>query len=115
MESSDRLSAFFAYIPVIGWIYVLLASRQKSLPMFHVRQSIGLFIFLAGSFAAWVAITWILGWIPFGFMVGVALFTMIIIAFIFGIVAWVMGIIHALQGRMELLPLIGKTANSIRL
>jgi uncharacterized membrane protein len=114
-SSSDRFSAFLAYIPVIGWIYVLLAKRQVSLPMFHVRQSIGLFIFLAITSAAWVVVTWILGWIPFGFMFGIALFTMVIIAFIFGIIAWVTGIVQALQGRMALLPLIGKMANSIHL
>jgi uncharacterized membrane protein len=115
METSDRFSAFFAYIPVIGWIYVLLAKRQNSLSMFHVRQSIGLFIFLGATFAAWAAITWLLGWIPFGFMVGLALFTLVIVLLIFGIVAWVTGILHALQGRMILLPLIGKMANNIRL
>ena len=114
MESSDRFSAFLAYIPVIGWIYVLLVKRQDPLPMFHVRQSIGLFIFLAASFAAWVVLTWVLGWIPFGFMIGIALFTMIITAFFFGIVTWVVGIVHALQGRMVLLPIFGKMANSIR-
>ena len=114
MDSSDRLSAFLAYIPVVGWIYVLLAKRQNSLSMFHVRHSIGLFIFLAATFAAWAVITWVLGWIPFGFMVGVALFTMVITAFIFGIIVWVTGIVHALNGRMVLLPLIGKMANSIR-
>jgi uncharacterized membrane protein len=114
MDSSDRLSAFLAYIPVVGWIYVLLAKRQNSLSMFHVRQSIGVFIFLAVTFAAWVVVTWVLGWIPFGFMVGVALFTMVIIAFIFGIIAWLTGIVHALNGRMVILPLFGKMANSIR-
>ena len=114
MESSERFSAFIAYLPVIGWIYVLLLKRQDPLPMFHVRQSIGLFMFLAASFAACVVVTWALGLIPFGFMIGIALFTMVITAFIFGIVAWVTGIIHALQGRMVLLPLFGKMANSIR-
>jgi uncharacterized membrane protein len=115
MDSVDRFSAFFSYIPVIGWLYVLLVKRQNSLSMFHVRQSIGLFIFLVATFAAWVAFTWIVSWIPFGFMVGIAIFTLVIIVFIFGIIAWVTGIVHALQGRMDLLPLIGKTANSIRL
>ena len=115
MDTLDRFSAFFAYIPVIGWIYVLLAKRQNSLSMFHVRQSIGVFVFLGATFAAWAVITWLLGWIPFGFMVGLALFTLVITAFIFGIVAWVTGIVYAWQGRMILLPLIGKMANNIRL
>ncbi len=115
METADRLSAFLSYIPVIGWLYVILVKRQNSLSMFHLRQSIGLFIFLGAAFAAWAAVTWIISWIPFGFLVGMALFTMVITAYIFGIIAWVSGIIYALQGRMALLPLIGKMANSIRL
>lgn len=114
MESSDRFSAFIAYLPVIGWIYVLLLKRRDQLPMFHVRQSIGLFAFLAASFAAWFVVTWVLGLIPFGFMIGVAFFTMVITALIFGIIAWVTGIIHALQGRMVILPLFGNMANSLR-
>jgi uncharacterized membrane protein len=115
MDSSDRISALIAYIPVIGWIYVLIFRRQNSLPMFHVRQSIGLFIFLVGSLAIWTAVTWVLGWIPFGFMVGVALFTLVITAYIFGLITWISGIIQALQGRMELLPIFGKMANRIQL
>ena len=114
MESSDRFSAFLAYIPVVGWLYVLVAKRQDPLAMFHVRQSIGLFIFLAATFVGWVAITWILGWIPFGFVVGISFFTLVITAYIYGIVAWVTGIVQALQGRMVILPLFGKIANSIR-
>ncbi len=115
MESSDRFSAFFAYIPVIGWLYVLVVKRKDSLSMFHLRQSIGLFIFLGAAFAAWVAVTWIVSWIPFGFMVGISLFTLVMTIYIFGIIAWVSGIVYAFQGRMALLPLIGKMANSIRL
>jgi uncharacterized membrane protein len=100
---------------VIGWLYVILVKRQNSLSMFHLRQSIGLFVFLGAAFAAWVATSWIVSWIPFGFMVGMALFTLVMIIYIFGIIAWVSGIFYALQGRMALLPLIGKLANSIRL
>jgi uncharacterized membrane protein len=115
MESSERFSAFITYLPVIGWIYVLLLKRRDPLPMFHVRQSIGLFIFLAASFAAWIAVIWLLSLIPFGFMVGIALFTIVITTFVFGIVAWVTGIIYALQGRRVILPLFGKLANRLPL
>jgi uncharacterized membrane protein len=115
MEFSDRFSAFIAYLPVIGWIYVLLQKRRDPLPMFHVRQSIGLFIFLAAFFAGWFAVIWLLSLIPFGFMLGIALFTIVIATFLFGIVAWVTGIFHALQGRRVLLPLFGKLANRLPL
>jgi uncharacterized membrane protein len=111
MEFADRFFAVFAYIPVLGWIFVLLFKRHSPLPMFHIRQSIGMVVFLVAAFAAWAAGTWVLGWIPFGFMVGVSMFTMVIIAFIFVIVTW---IINALKGRMVLLPLFGTRANNIR-
>ena len=114
MKASDRLFAVLAYIPVLGWLVVLLLKRHSPLPMFHVRQSIGLFVFLVLSFAAWAAGTWVLGWIPYGFMVGVSLFTMVIVAFIFVIVAWITGMVDALKGRMVLLPLFGARANNIR-
>lgn len=114
MKSSDRFVAVLAYIPVLGWIVVLLLKRHSPLPMFHVRQSIGLFVFIVAAFASWAAGTWVLGWIPFGFMFGVSLFTMVIVAFIFGIFACVTGMIDALKGRMVLLPLFGARANNIK-
>ena len=114
MKASDRLFAVLAYIPVLGWLVVLLLKRHSPLPMFHVRQSIGLFVFLVACFAAWATGTWVLGWIPYGFMVGVSLFTMVIVAFIFVIVAWITGMVDALKGRMVLLPLFGARANNIR-
>jgi uncharacterized membrane protein len=115
MKLSDRIFAAIAYIPILGWILVLLFKRRAPLPMFHVRQSIGLFVFMIICFAAWAAVTWVLGWIPFGFMFGVSLFTMVIIAFAFVIITWVNGIIHALNGHVEILPFIGTRANDIPL
>ncbi len=29
MENSQRISAVIAYIPVIGWLYVLFAQRKR--------------------------------------------------------------------------------------
>jgi uncharacterized membrane protein len=102
-----------AYVPVIGWAYVLLAEQQNALAMFHVKQSIGLIVFLIVSFVAWVVIGWLISWIPYGFLVANALFTFVIAAFIYGIVAWFIGIISALRGRAVLLPLFGPYANRL--
>ena len=110
---ASRFSALIAYIPVLGWIFVLFFQNRDELAMFHVRQSIGLFVFLVAVLVGWFVITWVLAWIPFAFMLGIALFTLVIAALIFGVVAWVIGIIHALQGRMVLLPVFGSLANRI--
>lgn len=113
MMTSNRFSALLAYLPVIGWAYILLFRRDDSFAMFHLRQSIGLFAFLLTSLAVWAVITWLLSWIPFGFLIGVTLFTVVMCALFYGVVLWVIGIVNSLQGRMALLPIFGKLANRL--
>ena len=116
MNTSQRFPAFLAYLlPVVGWLYVLLFQRKNQLAMFHVRQSIGLFLFLAFTGVAWVAVTWILTWIPFGFLFGVALFTLVIIAIVVGAVTWILGMINARRGRVALLPIFGRMASRLQI
>jgi len=112
---SNRLPALLAYVPIIGWLYVLFFVKDNDLAKFHLQQSIGVFAFLLAAIAGWAAVTWVLSWIPFGFFVGVILFTMVIVALGFAVVAWVMGLVYALQGRMVLLPLFGRMANRLGL
>lgn len=114
MNISNRfIPAFLAYIPIVGWLYVLLAHRKNEFAMFHLRQSIGLIIFLAAILAGWTALTWVLAWIPFGMLVGVMFFTLVIAAFAFGVIYWVVGMVYAIQGRVALLPIFGKLANRL--
>ncbi len=113
MDAASRFSALIAYVPVLGWIYVLFFQNRDELAMFHVRQSIGLFVFLVVVFVGWAVITWVLAWIPFTFMFGVALFTLVLAALVYGVIAWIIGIVNAVQGRMVILPLFGSLANRI--
>jgi uncharacterized membrane protein len=115
MDSSSRIFAAIAYIPVIGWLVGLLLQRRNAFVMFHVRQSIGLFLFLIVVAVGWAVITWLVAWIPFAFLIGAALFALVIAAFVFGAITWVAGIVNALRGRMSLLPVFGRTANRMRL
>jgi uncharacterized membrane protein len=115
MSASERTASLIAYIPILGWIYVLLFQHRKPLPMFHVRQSIGLFGFLLAVFGVWIVIAWLTVWIPYAFTLGIALFNVVIAAFAFGLVVWIMGIVNALRGRMALLPIFGQTANRLLL
>lgn len=110
---SHRFPALLAYLPVIGWIYVLVFKSDNDLARFHLRQSIGLVLFLLAAFAGWAVFTWLLSWIPFGFLLGVVLFTLVVTALAFAVIAWVLGIIYAVQGRMVLLPLFGRMANNM--
>jgi len=111
-----HFSAFIAYlIPVVGWIYAIFTQRENPYVMFHTKQSIGLVGFLLAVFAAWVVVGYVFAFIPYTFIVSVFLFTLVITAYIFGIFAWIMGMINALRGQAKPLPLFGKFANNIPL
>ena len=114
MDTSSRFSAVLSYVPVIGWLYVLLLQRQNAFARFHVRQAIGLILFLIGVFAGWAVITWVLSFVlPFGFLVGNALFALVVAAGIYGVFAWIIGIINASQGRAAMLPVFGRRASQL--
>jgi uncharacterized membrane protein len=116
MESAPRrLIACCAYIPVLGWIFILIFQRHNSLAMFHVRQSIGLFFFLAAAFLGWAVVAWLLAWIPYGAVFSVSLFALVTATFILGVIAWVVGFVYALQGRAGFLPVFGRMANRLPL
>jgi uncharacterized membrane protein len=114
MSEHSRFPAVAAYlVPVIGWLYIYAFQRKNSLAMFHLRQAIGLFLFLIAVIVGWAAIGWVLAWIPYLGVVSIALFTIVIAAYLFGVVAWVLGLIHALRGRETLLPGFGQRANRL--
>lgn len=115
IDASSRVAGTIAYIPVVGWLYVLLARRQDAFAMFHLKQAVGLVVFLLVTFISWAVIAWLSGWIPYAFIFGNALFALVIAAYVFGCFAWIAGIANAARGRVALLPIFGKTANRIRL
>jgi uncharacterized membrane protein len=116
MEPSyNRLSACIAYIPVVGWLYVLFFQRRDPFAMFHLRQSIGLILFLGVVFLGWMVVGWLVAWIPFGMLVAVALFTLVMLAFGVGLYAWIAGILYALRGRVAFLPIFGRFANRLQI
>ena len=108
---STRLPAFIAYLlPVLGWIYLGLFQRQNRLAIFHLKQAISLVVFLLAAFAGWAVVGYLLAFIPYGAVFSVAFFSLVLFAFIVGAVFWVIGIVNALRGRMEGLPIIGDWA-----
>jgi uncharacterized membrane protein len=113
-QNSQRYSAFLVYlIPILGWLYAILFQRKSAFVTFHTRQAIGLFSFLIVIFGAWAVIGYALAWIPFGFIFSMALFSIVIAAVAYGIIAWIMGMANALQGKVALLPIFGRIANNL--
>jgi uncharacterized membrane protein len=113
VNASSRLPAALAYIPIIGWLYVYLFERKNALAVYHLRQSVGLVLFLVGALAAWAIVAWIIAWIPYMAVVGIALFTMVIAAALFSALAWIFGLINAFSNRSTPLPLFGRWASRL--
>ncbi len=72
-----------------------------------MRQAIGLFLFLILVFLGWAAVTWVISWIPYGFVLAMALFAIVMAAFVFSFFAWITGMVNALKLRRAYLPMIG--------
>jgi uncharacterized membrane protein len=109
----NNVSAFLAYIPLIGWLYVFLFQRTNPLAIFHLRQSIGLFLFLVGTLLVWAVVAWIIAWIPYAAVLGITLFAIVILAYLYGFVAWIYGMNNALRSRLVKLPVFGEWANRL--
>jgi uncharacterized membrane protein len=114
MNRPSRLPAVLAYlVPVIGWLYVIFFQRKNSLAIYHLKQSIGLVLFLIITSASWVAAGWLLAWIPYMVILSMALFAIVIVAYLYGIVAWILGLSNALNARMAPLPIFGQWADRL--
>lgn len=112
--SSSRFPAVVVYlVPVAGWLYVFFFQRHNALAMYHLRQVIGLLLFLVGVLAGWAVVGWVLAWIPFMGVLAMALFTLVIAAYLFGVVAWLWGLINALSKRAAPLPVFGQWASHL--
>jgi uncharacterized membrane protein len=114
MSDSSRLPAVLAYLlPFIGWLYVLMYHRKNTAAMYHLKQAIGLFLFLLGMLVAWGIVAWLLAWIPLLAALGVGLFTLVMAAYFYGVVAWIMGLTNALRNRLSPLPGFGRWAERL--
>src|ERR1051325_509610 len=111
MNTSSRLPAVLAYLlPVLGWLYVFFFQRRNSFALYHLRQAIGLVLFLIVTLIAWVVVAWLLAWIPYLSILSIALFALVVSANLFGIVAWLFGIYYAVSDKESPLPLFGRLA-----
>jgi uncharacterized membrane protein len=114
VNTSERFAATLSYLLLpIGWLYVLLFGRRSAFAVFHCKQSIAIVGFVLIASAAWVGVGWLLAWIPFGAVVGVALFSLVIAALVCAAVIWILGMVSALRGRMAPLPIVGGWARRL--
>lgn len=101
--------AFLSYlISIVGAAVVLLNPKRTSYAAFHARQSLGIFLLAVLMSIAWVVAGWIVIWIPVaGPAFAAALFTLVIATYIILFVCWIKGMVNALKGKMDPVPIVG--------
>jgi uncharacterized membrane protein len=107
--SKRKTPAFLAYLlSILGWLYVLLFQREDKLAVYHAKQSLVLTLTAIGALVVWALGTWILCWIPLvGPLLAAATFALVILLYLFLGVAWIIGMVYALQTKMKPLPIVG--------
>ena len=112
MSRSSRYLAFLAYLLSLpGALFVLLARRDDPFAIYHARQSLVIAIAAIVTPLVWAAVAWPLAWIPIvGPVIGVALFALVIAAYVGLAVSWITGMAFALRGLARPVPLVGAWA-----
>jgi uncharacterized membrane protein len=114
MERSNRLPAFLAYLLLVfGCLYVFMFQRRNHLAMFHAKQSLAIVLTALIVPLIWGAVAWILVWLPFGFLLAMALFSLVIAAYIYLVGLWLLGIVYVSQNKIHSLPVIGSWAKRL--
>jgi uncharacterized membrane protein len=115
VSKPGRNVAFLAYLlPIVGWLYVLLFRKKDEFALYHAKQSMMLTMTAVGAPAAWAIVAWIISWLPLaGPIIAAALFALVILIYIFLAATWVIGMVYALQAKMEPVPVLGGWAERI--
>jgi uncharacterized membrane protein len=106
---NSKVLAFLAYLlSFIGALYVLFARRKDEFAVYHAKQSLGIAIIALAVFIAWVVVGWIISWIPYvGFIFAMALFSLVIAAYILLTISCITGMVNALQMKQQPVLVIG--------
>ncbi len=105
----SKYFAFFAYLlSIVGVLGILIFRRKDEFAIYHAKQSLGIALIATGIFVAWVVFGWIISWIPYvGFIFAMALFSLVIAAYLVLFVCWIMGMRYTLEEKMQPVPIVG--------
>ena len=109
-NSQEKYFAFLAYLlSLVGAIYVLFFRPEKEqFALYHAKQSLGIQLIALALLLAWFIVMWILAWIPYiGFIFGIALFSLVIAAYIVLTISCISGMVYALQMKQQPVLIIG--------
>jgi uncharacterized membrane protein len=110
VNAPSRAFAALAYLPLV-WLYGLMARREDPLVAFHARQGLALSLLALGAPLAWAILAWLLTWVPgMGPILAVVLFGLVIAAELLVLAGLLIGVVGALRGRADPVPLVGSWA-----
>lgn len=92
----DKTVGIIAYLTLIGLIvaYVMNKDKKEAFGAYHIKQSLGLCL-------GWIAL-FIIGLVPIiGWIIS-------FLGYIFLLVLWIMGLLNAINNKMEPVPVLGK-------
>lgn len=102
-NDNANICAILSYLLIgIIWYFVDEQMRKSDFARFHVRQSVALLIVSIGV----SIVSMVLGFIPFiGWLIGMLLSLAVL-------VLWIIGLIGALQGKKNEVPVVGPIAKN---
>jgi uncharacterized membrane protein len=110
---SEKILCLIAYVfSLPGVLITRLAGKKSSLCLHHARRSLELFMFMAFLMISWYIVTYILLVIPYaGFPLAMALFGIVVAAWVFCLVLCIMGIVKALREQTLVFPFVSSFMN----
>jgi uncharacterized membrane protein len=99
---------------IIGWLFVFLFRREDRFAVYHAKQALLLTIVAGATPLVWAVISWVVTWVPWvGPLVAAASFSLVMLVYVVTVVAWVAGMVYALQARLKPVPVLGRWAERL--
>ncbi len=99
--NDDKLIGILSYLGIL-WVvaFILYGNKKTEYNKFHVKEGLGLFIFIVAIYV----LSFIIGYIP---IINIIWGILMIFVYIFYLILIIIGIINAANGAQKPLPLIG--------
>ena len=107
-SDNGKTVAIVSYLTIIGWIiaYVMYGNKKQQLSAYHIRQSLGIMI----TGVLFYVLQFMLLFVPFiGWLISLIMIPLGLLLF----VAWIMGLIAAINGEEKPVPYIGNKIQDI--
>jgi uncharacterized membrane protein len=110
VSKPHKYAAFVAYLlPVVGWLIAFLFYRDDEFTMFHTKQAIALALLVLAAPVIYLVVSWLVLWVPLaGALIAAASFTLVMLVAFAALVLWIVGLVYALQGKQQALPIVGR-------